>query len=201
VLGGGVAVAVANLEGYLGSHRQQLAARVAREVGRPIDFEELAVSLWGGPGVRVRGIRVAEDPEWGGGDLLRADEAWVTVRLLPALAGRFEIRRVMLRRPVLTVIRDQRGLNLPTPPLPPCPPRGSAGSAAPRTRVPSRRHAPPATGSRSWSDSRTCATGRCATSTAAVSPRSSWWRGRSRRPYRTSPSTGRTGSRCAPRSS
>src|SRR5262249_38810939 len=114
VLGGGVAVAVANLEGYLGSHRQQLAARVAREVGRPIDFEELAVSLWGGPGVRVRGIRVAEDPEWGGGDLLRADEAWVTVRLLPALAGRFEIRRVMLRRPVLTVIRDQRGLNLAT---------------------------------------------------------------------------------------
>jgi hypothetical protein len=114
VLGGALAVAVANLGRFLGAHRQQLAARVAREVGRPVEFDDLAVSLWGGPGVRIRGVRVVEDPAWGGGDLLRAEEVWVTVRLVPALVGRFEIRRVTLRWPVLTVIRDQRGLNLAT---------------------------------------------------------------------------------------
>jgi hypothetical protein len=116
VVGFGIvlAVAVANLSRFLTVHRERLAARVAREIGRPVRFDDLSVSLRGGPGVRITGVRVLEDPEWGGGDLLRADEVRVTVRLLPALAGRFAIRRITVYRPVLTVIRDQRGLNVST---------------------------------------------------------------------------------------
>jgi uncharacterized protein involved in outer membrane biogenesis len=114
VLVGALAVAMANLGRFLGAHRDTLAARAARELGRPVELGDLTVSLRGGPGVRIAGVRVVEDPEWGGGDLLRADEVRVTVRLVPALVGRFEISRVMLRRPVLTVIRDQRGWNLAT---------------------------------------------------------------------------------------
>jgi uncharacterized protein involved in outer membrane biogenesis len=114
VLGSVLAVAVANLSHFLAVHRERLATRVARELGRPVRFDGMSVSLRGGPGVRITGVRVLEDPTWGGGDLLRADEVRVTVRLLPALAGRFAIRRITVRRPVLTVIRDQRGLNLST---------------------------------------------------------------------------------------
>lgn len=136
VLVGALSVAVANLGRFLGAHREQLAARVARAVGRPVEFDDLAVSLWGGPGVRITGVRIHEDPQWGEGDLLRADDVWVTIRLLPALAGRFEIRRVTLHRPVLTVIRDQRGLNLATLGRPAPRKRPSSDSAARHRRRP-----------------------------------------------------------------
>ncbi len=114
VLGSALAIALANLGRFLGTHRERLAARVEREIGRPVEFGDLGVSLRGGPGVRIAGVRVVEDPDWGGGDLLRAEEVRVTVRLLPALLGRFEIRRIVVRAPVLTVVRDQRGWNLGT---------------------------------------------------------------------------------------
>ncbi len=114
VLGAALAVAAANLGRFLGAHRDRIAARAAREIGRPVELGDLRVSVRGGPGVHVAGVRVAETPEWGGGDLLRAEDVWVTVRLLPALVGRFEIARVTVRHPVLTVIRDQRGWNLAT---------------------------------------------------------------------------------------
>ena len=112
VLVGALVVAMANLSRMLGTQRGRLAERATREIGRPVELGELTVSIWRGPGLRIAGVRVAEAPEWGGGDLLRADEVWVTARLLPALAGRFEVARVTLSRPVLTVIRDQRGWNL-----------------------------------------------------------------------------------------
>lgn len=114
VLGSVLAIATANLGRFLGAHRDRLADRVARELGRAVEFGAVGVTLWNGPGVRVSDVRIVEDADWGGGDLLRADEVLVTVRLLPALVGRFEIRRIALRAPVLTVIRDQRGWNLDT---------------------------------------------------------------------------------------
>jgi AsmA protein len=114
VLGGVLAVVVANLGRFVGAHRQWLAERVEEEIGRPITFGDVGVSLCAGPGVRVSDVRIPDDPSYGGGDLLRAREVWVTVRLWPALVGRYEIGRIVLREPVLTVIRDQRGFNLDT---------------------------------------------------------------------------------------
>lgn len=112
VLGGVLAVAVVNLGRFVDAQRQWLADRVEDEIGRPISFGEIGVSLRGGPGVRVSDVRIPDDPSYGGGDLLRAREVWVTVRLWPALVGRYEIGRIRLSGPVLTVIRDQRGFNL-----------------------------------------------------------------------------------------
>jgi len=112
VLGGALAVAIIRLDRFLEAQRTRLAAEIEREIGRPVELGAAGVTLRGGPGVRIAGVRVPEDPEWGGGDLLRAREARVTVRVLPALRGRFEIRRVTLEGPVLSVIRDARGLNL-----------------------------------------------------------------------------------------
>jgi AsmA protein len=114
VLGAVLAVVVANLGRFVGAHRQWLADRVEDEIGRPITFGDVGVSLRGGPGVRVSDVRIPDDPSYGGGDLLRAREVWVTVRLWPALVGRYEIGRIVLRAPVLTVIRDERGFNLDT---------------------------------------------------------------------------------------
>jgi AsmA protein len=113
-LAGMFAVAIANLGRFVTAHREWLATQVENEIGRPVTFGDLGVSLRGGPGVRILDVHVPEDPSYGSGDLLHAREVWVTVRLWPALRGRYEIGRILLGSPVLTVIRDQRGFNLDT---------------------------------------------------------------------------------------
>jgi AsmA protein len=112
VLAGLFALAIANLGRFVAAHREWLATQVENEIGRPVTFGDLGVSLRGGPGVRLVDVHVPEDPSYGSGDLLHAREVWVTVRLWPALRGRYEIGRILVGSPVLTVIRDQRGFNL-----------------------------------------------------------------------------------------
>jgi AsmA protein len=114
VVGAIFAVAIAHLGRFVTAHREWLATQLEDEIGRPVTFGDLGVSLRGGPGVRITDLHVPEDPSYGSGDLLHAREVRVTVRLWPALRGRFEIGRILLGGPVLTVIRDQRGFNLDT---------------------------------------------------------------------------------------
>src|SRR5262249_59376443 len=59
-------------------------------------------------------VGVPDDRSWSDGDVLRAAEVRVAIRLLPALFGRIELGRITVREPVLTVIRDLRGFNLDT---------------------------------------------------------------------------------------
>lgn len=113
VVGVGVVVAaMANLSRWVAANHDTLVARAEKELGRRVQFGEIGVSLWGGVGIRVADLRVADDPDYADGEFLRADSAHVTVRVLPALFGRWEVRRVTLRQPVVTLIRDANGLNV-----------------------------------------------------------------------------------------
>ena len=114
LLGGALAVAVANLGRFLDAQRERLVRTVRSEIGRTVQFGDVGVALLGGLGVRVADVRVPDDPSWSDGDVLRAAEVRVAIRLLPALLGRIELGKITVREPVLTVIRDQRGLNLDT---------------------------------------------------------------------------------------
>ncbi len=107
-----VAVAVLNLEWYLNDNKAWLARQAEDMIGRPVHFEKIGVSLWGGLGVRVQKLRIPDDPAFSSEDFLLADDVRVRVRLLPALQGRYEIARVVLVAPSLTLIRNQEGLNL-----------------------------------------------------------------------------------------
>lgn len=112
VVGGALALAVANLSGWVAANHAWLAERAERELGRPVGFGDVTVSFWGGVGVRIADVRIAEDPDYGDGDFLRADAAQVSVRILPAMFGRFEVRRVRLERPSIVLIRSADGFNV-----------------------------------------------------------------------------------------
>ena len=66
----GVAIfAMMNLRALIGVHRDELVARVAREVGRPITVADVEPSWW--PlGVRLRDVTVGEDPAFGSEPLI-----------------------------------------------------------------------------------------------------------------------------------
>jgi len=119
VLLGVVALAVAaccyaalNLNRYLNENRDWIAERAEQAIGRRVDFDSVGISVRGGLGVRVDNVRVADDPDYSDLPFLRADALVVRVKILPALFGRYEVSRIVLEKPSLTVVRKPTGLNV-----------------------------------------------------------------------------------------
>lgn len=105
------AFALTNLEGWLNENREWISERAEESLGRPLSFDEVGVSLGLGLGVRVSGLRIADDPAYADGDLVAIDEVRVGVRVLPALRGRFEITHITLERPDVRIVKTSDGLN------------------------------------------------------------------------------------------
>ncbi len=107
----GVGVAVYNVDVWVNANRDALAKRAARELGREVSFGEVGVSLRGGLGVRIADLAVAADPAFSGDPFLRAEALELSVRVIPALRGRIEVDRLLLRSPEITLIRTAQGLS------------------------------------------------------------------------------------------
>jgi hypothetical protein len=112
VLGGAVAFAAANLNAYLNRNRAWIAEQAGSALGRKVTFEEIGVSVLGGFGARLTDLRIADDPAFSTEDFVRAGRVQVSVKILPALFGRFEVGRFLLVQPEITVIQTAAGLNV-----------------------------------------------------------------------------------------
>jgi len=109
----GVAVfAISQLDDYLNQNRAWLEQQAEAAVGRPVAFEEIGVSVWPGLGVRLGALRVGDDPGFSTEDFVRVRDAEVRVRVLPALFGRYEISRIVLAEPSITIVRTDAGLSI-----------------------------------------------------------------------------------------
>ena len=106
-----VVIAVMNVNTYLAENREQLTALASDAAARTVDFERAEVAFSGGLAVRLRGLRVSEDPRFGEADFLALDEAFVGVRLLPALQQRIEVSGIRLVAPSIRVIQTADGFN------------------------------------------------------------------------------------------
>lgn len=111
VLGAVVFVAVSNLNGYLEENRDTLAGFASDAVGRDVSFDRAEVTFSGGLAVRVAGLRISEDPRFGKPDFLSLDDAYVGVRILPALSGRIEVSGIRFDAPSIRVIQTKDGYN------------------------------------------------------------------------------------------
>ncbi|MBI2962485.1 MAG: AsmA family protein [Deltaproteobacteria bacterium] len=110
-LAGAVALALVNLDSYLNRNKDWLAGQVESAVGRKVSFSEIGVRLIGGFGARIRDLRIADDAAFSKEDFVRAGDVQVSVRLWPALFGRYEVSRVVLSAPEVTIIRTRDGFN------------------------------------------------------------------------------------------
>lgn len=111
LIGGAIALVLTNLNSYLNDNRDWLAQQVEAAIGRPVHFDEVGVSLAGGLGASVSNLVIADDPKFSEKDFLRVGEAQVLVKILPALRGHYEVRRVVLKEPEITVIQNESGFN------------------------------------------------------------------------------------------
>jgi uncharacterized protein involved in outer membrane biogenesis len=127
----GLGVAVWNLDAYVNANREAVAERVEQALGREVSFGEVGITFLGGLGVSVADLRVGEDAAFAQGDFLRAGGVDVRIEVLPALFGRIQVDRVVLRDPDITVIRSAKGFST-----------DSLGGAAP-AEAPAEAEGPP----------------------------------------------------------
>ncbi len=111
VIVGAFALALANLNSYLNRNKDWLAGQVENALGRKVTFSEIGVQLFGGFGARIKDLSIADDPAFSKDDFLKAGDVQVSIRLLPALFGHYEVKRVELVRPEVTIIRTKDGFN------------------------------------------------------------------------------------------
>ena len=111
LLGIGLLVAARNLDAYLNANRDAIARQAADALGREVHFGEVGISLRGGLAVKVADLQVGDDPAFASEPFLTTDAVEVRIAIWPALRGRIEVERVVLRRPVIRVIQTAQGLS------------------------------------------------------------------------------------------
>jgi len=92
---------------------KEIAVRKGSEaLGRQIDVEGVDLSIWGGLGIELQGVSVANPTGWpGAGDMLTADKIDVKLQLLPLLSSEYRLSRLIIDNPVILLRKNADGSN------------------------------------------------------------------------------------------
>ena len=110
VIVGAIALLVMNLEGIVNKNKDFILTRAESALGREVSIGDIGVTLRGGLGVRLEDFVVADDPDFSTEPFVKASYLQVNAKLLPLLKNDFQIKRIVLRDPVIQVIRNKDGV-------------------------------------------------------------------------------------------
>lgn len=79
--------------------KQMAVSRATEALGREVSVGDLSMSFWGGFGVELQDVKVANLPEFSESYLLEADYADLKLSLLPLISGEYEIDRLVIEKP------------------------------------------------------------------------------------------------------
>src|SRR5438270_9228646 len=102
-------VALVSLNSLIDRNKEYILAQVKEAVGRDVTVGDIGVSLWGGVGSRLKQFSVADDPSFGREAFVRAEDLQVNMKLLPLFRKELQVSKVILHRPVINIIKDQKG--------------------------------------------------------------------------------------------
>jgi len=78
-------------------------------LGRPIEVAGLDISIWGGLGLELEGVRVGNPEGITGPDFLRADRVDLKLQLLPLISGDFRVDRLIIDAPTVKMTKSAAG--------------------------------------------------------------------------------------------
>jgi uncharacterized protein involved in outer membrane biogenesis len=105
-----VVLVMANLEKIVNKNKGTILARAKTTLGREVSVGKIGVTLRGGLGVRLEDVVIGEDPAFGTDPFVTASHLQVNVKLIPLLKKEFQVKRVMLRDPLIRVIKNKAGV-------------------------------------------------------------------------------------------
>ncbi|NJN70106.1 MAG: AsmA family protein [Nitrospira sp.] len=117
----------------LNKYQDQYKPLIEDALNRKVQLQDIRLTIWPRIGASVAGFAVLDDPSFGSGPFASLSSLDVGVKPMPLLSGQVEVEEITLRNPVITVIKNQKGvLNVST--------IGRKGVAVPET--PSRAPIP-----------------------------------------------------------
>src|SRR6185295_2667975 len=91
------------------------SAYLENALNRKVSMKNIRLMVIPRPGIRIEGVTVMDDPAFSSAPFASLRALEVGVRLGPLFSRRIEVDEVVLWDPVITVIRDSKGLlNLST---------------------------------------------------------------------------------------
>jgi uncharacterized protein involved in outer membrane biogenesis len=102
-------LAVWNLNSLINRNKDYLLEQAERALGRKVTVGNVAVTLWGGVGVRLNNFTMSDDPAFSSHDFVKAEDLQLNVKLLPLLRRELQIKRLVLHKPVIRIIRNKEG--------------------------------------------------------------------------------------------
>lgn len=121
----------------LNKYQDQYKPIIEEALNRKVELQGIRLTVWPGIGATIAGFAVMDDPSFGSGPFASLSSVDVGVKLMPLLSGQVEVEEITLRNPVITAIKNQKGvLNVST--------IGRKGVAVPET--PSKAPIPSAEG-------------------------------------------------------
>jgi AsmA protein len=90
-----------------------IATNASQALGRPVKFASMRIAALPLPSVELRGLEIAEDPQFGKEPFVRLETGKIRLKLWPLLRGRVELGDITLTKPVISVVQAADGrLNL-----------------------------------------------------------------------------------------
>ncbi len=110
----------------LNKYQDQYKPILEEALNRKVQLQDIRLTIWPRIGARIAELVVLDDPAFGSSSFASLNSLDIGVKLLPLLGGKVEVEEIMLRNPVITVIKNKNGvLNVST--------IGRTGVALPKT--------------------------------------------------------------------
>ncbi len=109
IIGIGALFAIFNLDRIVKAKKDFFLAGIEEKTGRQVEFEDISIAVWGGLGVRVKGVSATDDPAFSEANFIEAEELYLKVAILPLFKKQLQVKKVILRKPVIRVLRDADG--------------------------------------------------------------------------------------------
>jgi len=94
----------------LNKYQDQYKPLIEEALNRKVQLQDIRLTVWPRIGARVSGFAVLDDPVFGSGPFASLSSLDVGVKLMPLLSGKVEVEEVTLRDPVITVIKNKKGV-------------------------------------------------------------------------------------------
>jgi uncharacterized protein involved in outer membrane biogenesis len=104
-----VVLALLNLNSLINRNKGYFLAQAERALARKVSVGDVGLNLWGGVGLRLSNFTMSDDPSFSSSHFVRAEDLQINVKLLPLLRKDFQVKRLILHRPLIEIIRNREG--------------------------------------------------------------------------------------------
>jgi len=99
----------------LNKYQDHYKPLIEEALNRKVQMQDIRLTIWPRIGARVGGFTILDDPSFSSGPFASLTSLDVGVKLIPLLSKKVEVEEIVLRDPVITVIKNKAGvLNVST---------------------------------------------------------------------------------------